>query len=171
MAVEAPPPRVAADICLALGCRIRVASIPFRHAVLLACGLISAMNFGNLIARHAWLFWQGTSEIFSDAVVPCGFELTLRVVLSTHNLVLPAVHRATNTFRVAGHLGLAVQRIARLVDRGRIRISVGPAPMLALTQLSNYLTLKGSFSAVSKPIFASRYALESSRRDLQNALS
>ena len=26
--------------------------------------------------------------------------------------------------------------------------------MLALTQLSNYLTLKGSFSAVSKPNFA-----------------
>ena len=42
--------------------------------------------------------------------------------------------------------------------------------MLGLTQLSNYLTLKGSFSAVSKPNFASKYALESSRRDLQNAL-
>ena len=36
--------------------------------------------------------------------------------------------------------------------------------------LRNYLTLKGSFSAVSKPNFASKYALESSRRDLQNAL-
>ena len=33
-------------------------------------------------------------------------------------------------------------------------------PMLALTQLSDYLTLKGSFSAVSKPNFASKYALE-----------
>ena len=43
-------------------------------------------------------------------------------------------------------------------------------PMLGLTQLSNYLTLKGSFSAVSKPNIASEYALESSRRDLQNAL-
>ena len=32
--------------------------------------------------------------------------------------------------------------------------------MLALTQLSNYLTLKCSFSAVSKPNFASKYALE-----------
>ena len=42
--------------------------------------------------------------------------------------------------------------------------------MLALTQLSNYITLKGSFSAVSKPTFESKYALESSRRDLQNAL-
>ena len=43
-------------------------------------------------------------------------------------------------------------------------------PMLGLTQLSIYLTLKGSFSAVSKPKFVSEYALESSRRDLQNAL-
>ena len=42
--------------------------------------------------------------------------------------------------------------------------------MFGLTQLSNYLTLKGSFSAVSKPNFASKYALESSRRDLHNAL-
>ena len=51
--------------------------------------------------------------------------------------------------------------------------ALGPVlviPMLGLTQLSNYLTLKGSFSAVSKPNFASKYALESSRRDLQNAL-
>ena len=52
------------------------------------------------------------------------------------------------------------------------------------TQLSNCLTLKGSFSAgwlagwqtglsfsaVSKTNVASKYALESSRRDLQNAL-
>ena len=29
-----------------------------------------------------------------------------------------------------------------------------------LTQLSNYLTSKGSFSALSKPNFASKYALE-----------
>ena len=40
--------------------------------------------------------------------------------------------------------------------------------MLALTQLSNYLNLKGSFSAVSKQNFASKYSLESSRRDLQD---
>ena len=31
-------------------------------------------------------------------------------------------------------------------------------------------TLQGSFSAVSKPKFASKYAFESSRRDLHNAL-
>ena len=43
--------------------------------------------------------------------------------------------------------------------------------MLGLTQRSNYLTFKGSFSAVSKPYFANKYAVESSRRDLQNALS
>ena len=34
------------------------------------------------------------------------------------------------------------------------------APMLGLTQLSNYLTLRGSFSAVSKPNFENKYALE-----------
>ena len=45
-----------------------------------------------------------------------------------------------------------------------------PAYVGSPTQLSNYLTWKGSFSAVSKPKFASKYALESSRRDLQNAL-
>ena len=45
-----------------------------------------------------------------------------------------------------------------------------PRPMLALTQLSNYLTLKGSFSALSKPNFTSNYALERSRRDLLSAL-
>ena len=31
-------------------------------------------------------------------------------------------------------------------------------------------TLEGSFSAVSKPFFASKYAFKSSRRDLHNAL-
>ena len=36
------------------------------------------------------------------------------------------------------------------------------AYMLGLTQLSNYLTWKGSFSALSKPNFASKYPLESS---------
>ena len=69
--------------------------------------------------------------------------------------------------RIAGALPL----------RGPARLAVGDgaraelrAPMLGLTKLSNYLTLKGSFSAVSKPNFASKYALESSRRDLQHAL-
>ena len=49
-------------------------------------------------------------------------------------------------------------------------LGVEVTPMLTLTQLSDYLTLKGSFSAVTKPTFASKYELESSRRDLQNAL-
>ena len=45
--------------------------------------------------------------------------------------------------------------IVRVVPEERLE------PMLGLTQLSNYLTL-GSFSAVSKPNFVSKYALESS---------
>ena len=60
-----------------------------------------------------------------------------------------------------------VLRIEKLRYNSRPQAS---SPMLALTQLCNYLTLKGSFSAVSKPNFASKYALESSRRDLQNAV-
>ena len=44
-------------------------------------------------------------------------------------------------------------------------------PMLGLTQLSNYLTLKGSFERLYRSqVVQVKYALESSRRDLQNAL-
>ena len=59
-----------------------------------------------------------------------------------------------------------------LLDRGMQLAPKGHPlpPILGLTQPSNYLTLKGSFSAVSKPNFARKYALESSRRDLHNAL-
>ena len=53
---------------------------------------------------------------------------------------------------------------------GSLLLSLSTAYVGSPTQLSNYLTLKGSFSGVSKPKFASKYALESSRRDLQNTL-
>ena len=54
-------------------------------------------------------------------------------------------------------------------------IAHGTNPPRALSQNGDLYTesgqtLPGSFSAVSTPIFASKYALESSRRDLQNAL-
>ena len=39
-----------------------------------------------------------------------------------------------------------------------------------ISESSNLRTSQGSFSAVSKPIFASKYSLESSRRDLHNVL-
>ena len=65
--------------------------------------------------------------------------------------------------RELGAHGLLVEPLLQPRDPGR-------EPMLGLTQLSNHLTLKGSFSAVSKPNFASKYSLESSRRDLHNAL-
>ena len=39
-----------------------------------------------------------------------------------------------------------------------------------ISESSNLRTSQGSFSAVSKPKFASKYSLESSRRDLHNAL-
>ena len=67
--------------------------------------------------------------------------------------------------------GLVRERERLGPDVAPLRLDVGQLlPMLALTRLSNYLTLKGSFSAVSKPTFASKYALESSRRDLHNTL-
>ena len=56
------------------------------------------------------------------------------------------------------------------VDRKPMVATDPKKPMLALSQLSNHLALRGLFSAVSKPNFASKYALESSRRDLHNAL-
>ena len=57
-------------------------------------------------------------------------------------------------------------RIPRLAPRG------GKAwdTSMNLNCLGWNETLEGSFSAVSKPIFACKYALESSRRDLHNAL-
>ena len=39
-----------------------------------------------------------------------------------------------------------------------------------ISESSNLRTSQGSFSAVSKPNFASKYSLESSRRDLHKAL-
>ena len=77
------------------------------------------------------------------------------------------------------HLAAARSASERSTGRGKRPVRgvndrphgmVPPVPMWGLTQLSNCLTLKGSFSAVSKPNFASKYALESSRRNLQNAL-
>ena len=79
------------------------------------------------------------------------------------------------TLKLSKHR-LRLLRLLHLHWRGKLRVLHGlgdNAPMLGLTQLSNYLTSKGSFSAVSKPNFANtirKYALESSRRDLQNAL-
>ena len=97
---------------------------------------------------------RGVQRIIGDAHLLSGRDL--RHLLRLH--------------RALGLHGAGVLRRREEEQRG------GPGPgalhraMLALTQLSNYLPLKGSFSAVSKPIFASEYALESSRRDLQNAL-
>ena len=63
-----------------------------------------------------------------------------------------------------------LRAVVGLLDLREDRLRLHRGPMLGLTQLSDYLTLKGSFSAVSKPNVASKYALESSRRDLLNAL-
>ena len=48
--------------------------------------------------------------------------------------------------------------------RGEVRLA------LRERARSRWSFVEGSFSAVSKPTFARKYAFESSRRDLQNAL-
>ena len=63
---------------------------------------------------------------------------------------------------------LRSKQITELLSQRRL-----PEPQRAEAdaQLSRDPTnLEGSFSAVSKPNFASKYAFESSRRDLHNAL-
>ena len=70
-----------------------------------------------------------------------------------------AANSSKRTVRESRKATNALLRFARVCASRAL-----PRPMLGLTQLSNYLTLKGSFSAVSKPNFASKYALESSRR-------
>ena len=102
-------------------------------------------------------------------------ESKLLILLHIHNAIMFSqiacmpksdIGRHDTNTSSAGHSRCApLPPAARRTPAVRCR-----RPMLALTQLSNYLTLKGSFSAVSKPNFASKYALESSRRDLQNAL-
>ena len=52
----------------------------------------------------------------------------------------------------------------------RLRLVIGLLGHLGDLYAESGRTCKGSFSAVSTPIFASKYSLESSRRDLQNAL-
>ena len=74
----------------------------------------------------------------------------------------------TEPFNSAAHRRPGRESAANGADGGRgDRVFL---PMVALTQLANYLTLKGSFLGCIEAKFASKYSLESSRRDLHNAL-
>ena len=114
-------------------------------------------------ARHSLTFSTSSSG-----------KIVLGILKRLHGFVCSRA----DVLQSCGHAALAVPGYlleVGLVLRQRQQLlaaAVRGRPMLALTQLSNYmyLTLKGSFSAVSKPNFASKYALENSRRDLQNAL-
>ena len=78
--------------------------------------------------------------------------------------------------------GVAFSKPPGVVSRGADRVRLGGgledgvAPPMAGDRwgsppsLGIRQTLEGSFSAVSKPNFTRKYALESSRRDLHNAL-
>ena len=65
------------------------------------------------------------------------------------------------------------ERVLRCIE-GDVsnQIFVGKLLMRSIrfTSFIRTLTSRGSFSAVSTPIFATKYSLESSRRDLHNAL-
>ena len=83
---------------------------------------------------------------------------------------------------MAGGLDLLISTVARLIDFvGRNMLVLSNVNWAANKrfEISKFKfkiprartsELQGSFSAVSKPNFASKYSLESSRRDLHNAL-
>ena len=58
----------------------------------------------------------------------------------------------------------------QLLVPARHALLVGPQAGFRVHLRLSWQTLEGSFSAVSKPNFSSKYAFESSRRDLHNAL-
>ena len=62
------------------------------------------------------------------------------------------------------------RRVAELVLQVHVRARVEERGHLGDLCAESGQTLQGSFSAVSKPNFASTYSLESSRRDPHNAL-
>ena len=60
--------------------------------------------------------------------------------------------------------------MAEIGGIGQRRIAENQRAAERLDAERRFPTLEGSFSAASKPNFASKYAFESSRRDLHNAL-
>ena len=85
-----------------------------------------------------------------------------------------AAHRVALQGAEALAEAVAVAVVARVVPPLRFqtapRSNPGRSLSLAAALRGIGQTLQGSFSAVSKPNFASKYAFESSRRDLHNAL-
>ena len=69
--------------------------------------------------------------------------------------------------RAVGNLLQSTQEIVPWVANKSFEISKFK---FNISESSNLRTSQGSFSAVSKPNFASKYSLESSLRDLHNAL-
>ena len=87
-------------------------------------------------------------------------------------LCKPSVHKplALTLGEVLHPLGRVLRHGAAL--HGQVVEGVGAGLGFSFDKRSSLSrqTLEGSFSAVSKPKFASKYAFESSRRDLHNAL-
>ena len=75
-------------------------------------------------------------------------------------------HGAAARISFISSLRMAARSTAAQKRKGR----GGPSAHGVCTRRSVIIVKPGSFSAVSKPTFARKYALESSRRDLHNAL-
>ena len=86
-----------------------------------------------------------------------------RWCLSGHSWLCTLIHLSLNP-RGVGPAAHFQHRVAQSNTDSRLSILL-PGVQAAIGQ-----TLEGSFSAVQKPNFTSKYAFESSRRDLHNAL-
>ena len=86
-----------------------------------------------------------------------------RWCLSGHSWLCTLIHLSLNP-RGVGPAAHFQHRVAQSNTDSRLSILL-PGVQAAIGQ-----TLEGSFSAVSMPNFASKYAFESSRRDVHNAL-
>ena len=125
-----------------------------QHLIL---NLNCAVSLNDAACKH------GYAE--NDAAAPCSKDLGSPWVHCRAREPAPENLRALRIFRLyrgkrgsrdtaqdhSFHFWQLIERVEKII------------PMLGQTQLSNYLTLKGSFSAVSEPNFASEYAFESSR--------
>ena len=102
------------------------------------------------------VFWYQEIQLFSTVRPNFG------------GLDVPSATPITNDLRVAPNFDELPPAGHHREGRGRRRPLRDGAPLLRGARMRQ--TLQGSFSAVSKANFASKYAFESSRRDLHNAL-
>ena len=91
------------------------------------------------------------------------------IQLKTSNILPKSCQKLATALRIVTPLrGVSCFMISIRTPLDTCSERIGFLPRLPGTESGQ--TLQGSFSAVSKPNFASKYSLENSRRDLHNAL-